>query len=152
MVKISNIEDLKATFRKIDQDKVAVPAEMKFPLGLRQTLRWIEPSGARIFFVFEDPVSHLPMGLVFHRNPGTPSPINMCDWCHSVRGGNEVNLLTVNATAHRRIGANLCQNLDCVDKLAKPPGVNDLPESFDQSEKLARLMHRISTFARKNFF
>ena len=152
MLKIATPEDLKSTFRTLDQDEVDIPQDMKFPIGLKQTLKWIEPSGARIFFVFEDPVLHRPFGLVFHRNPGTPAPINMCDWCHSVRGGNEVNLLTVKADDHRRVGAHLCQNLDCVEKLSKPPGVNDIRESFDQTERRARLMNRISEFARKNFF
>jgi hypothetical protein len=153
MLRIATEEEMKQTFRPIDQDEVQFPAEMTFPLLVRDYLAWVEPSGHRAFLVFADPASHKARGIVFKRgHQSADAPAAMCDWCHSVRGKGAVGLLTATVSKTNRIGLTLCRDLSCKDKLEKPPGANDVFETYPPEDKKARLLERMSTFARRNLF
>ncbi len=148
-------EKLLECFRDLDRDQVQLPHDMVFPLVVRDYLSWIEPSGARVYLVFDDPFSSLgPVGVVFKRTSSSgDSPAQMCQWCHSVRGGGRVGLLTATAGRKRRVGVYLCRDLDCREKIfGKRPDVNDLRESLGKSQRLDRVLEKMSDFARENLF
>lgn len=153
MLRIASLEEMKQSFRPIDQGVVQFPPDMVFPLLVRDYLSWLEPSGHRAFLVFADPAKNSPRGIVFKRShQSADSPATMCDWCHSVRGRGAVGLLTVTVSPSHRIGLNLCRDLSCKEKLEKAPGVNDLFESIPADDKKRRLIERMSDFARRNLF
>jgi len=116
---IQTPEELIRSFRQRDQKHVQIPKSMPFPLELGNYLAWNEPSGVRVYLVFKKPEWPRPVGVVFRRDQpgGSASPACMCEWCHATGPADEVGLLTVTVNAHRRVGLNLCLNLDCVDKL-----------------------------------
>ncbi len=153
MLRIGSEEEMRSAFRPIDQDEVQLPSDMLFPLLVRDTLTWIEPSGHRAYIVYADPSKNSARGIVFKRNHATAdSPPAMCDWCHSVRGKGNVGLLTASVSRSRRIGLSLCRDLNCIEKLKETPGVHDLRESVQTDEKKRRILDRISHFARRNLF
>ncbi|HEX4925037.1 MAG TPA: FBP domain-containing protein [Bdellovibrionales bacterium] len=151
MFRIANETVLKDTFRELDRDEVVVPAELRFPLGVKDYIAWLEPSGHRAYLVFIDPASDKPMGIVFHRPHAKSEGINhMCEWCHCVRGSGGVGLMTAIATSRRRVGIELCTDLGCKDKIKSPPGINDIRESLDPAQRVERVLKRMSDFARRN--
>lgn len=153
MLRISSVEEMKQSFRPIDQEEVQFPAEMTFPLLVRDYLAWVEPSGHRTYLVFADPAGQKARGIVFRRgHQSADSPAVMCDWCHSVRGRGTVGLLTATVSPTHRIGLNLCRDLSCKEKLDKPPSANDVFESIPADDKKRRLVERMSVFARRNLF
>lgn len=153
MLRIGSEEEMKQAFRPIDQDEVQFPSDMLFPLLVRDTLTWIEPSGHRAYIVYADPSKNAARGIVFKRNHATSdAPPAMCDWCHSVRGKGNVGLLTTAVSKTRRIGLSLCRDLNCIEKLTDLPGINDLRESVKTDEKIRQILERISDFARRNLF
>src|SRR4051794_7258476 len=96
MIRISSEAHLRSTFRSIDQDEVVPPVETRFPLVAKDYLRWLEPSGHRVFLVFEDEGAL--RGVVFQRTSGAAdTAAAMCQWCHAVRSGPAVGLLTAAA-------------------------------------------------------
>jgi hypothetical protein len=104
--------------------------------------------------LFDDPFSSLgPMGIVFKRASPSQDTAQMCQWCHAVRGGGRVSLLTTAAGKKRRIGLYLCRDLDCREKIfGHRPDVNDLRESLGKSQRLNRILEKMSEFARENLF
>jgi hypothetical protein len=58
MFLIQSEKDLLECFRPLDQSKVELPKDMKYPLFVRDYLRWLEPSGARVYLVFASPGTH----------------------------------------------------------------------------------------------
>ncbi len=76
----------------------------------------------------------------------------MCQWCHSVRPGNAVGLLTTDLSANRRIGLHLCVDLDCKQQAERGPGVNDFNEGLDTNDKISRIVARMNHFAKHNLF
>jgi hypothetical protein len=148
MISISSESELLATFRTIDRDEVSLLATMKFPLVIKDYIAWLEPSGHRVFLIFQEPDGSCARGIVFKRNSGASEPVvQMCQWCHSVRGGNAVRLLTARASAKRNVGLLLCNDLSCKDKVLTTPGVNDLREPFGAYEKLFRVVMNMRDFA-----
>lgn len=144
---------MRATFRAIDQDEVYVPPDLKFPIGVRDYLAWTEPSGHRVFLVFVEPYSQEKLGIVFHRTHGTAdTPAAMCQWCHAVRAGGAVALLTAAVTKRRRVGLHLCANLNCRENALSTPGIHDFIESISANERVKRILVRMSAFARRNLF
>lgn len=144
------------SFRPIDRDEVIVPKELTFPIVVKDYLAWLEPSGARVYLIFSDrPKSH-PLGIVFRRDvtalvdPG--HSLGMCEWCHSVRGGAKVGLLSATASSKKRIGLHLCNDLSCKDKLRNSPGVNDMPELLPRGERIKEVIGRMTHFARRELF
>jgi hypothetical protein len=153
MIRIASEEQLLAKFRPIDRDEVQIPSNFKFPLAIKDYLTWVEPSGHRVYLVFEDVSSGKPLGVVFQRTRGAgETPAAMCQWCHTVRPGPAVGLLTAAADRDHRIGIHLCSNLNCRENALAPPNVHDLRESLGKYEKLHRILSRMSDFSHRNLF
>jgi hypothetical protein len=149
MISIFSEEELLATFRTIDRGEVSLPSEISYPLVLKDYIAWLEPSGHRVFLVFQEPDGSCARGVVFKRATGTAEPVvQMCQWCHSVRGGGAVRLLTAKASPKRVVGLLLCNDLSCKDKVLNNPGVNDLREPFGAYEKLFRVIMNMRDFVR----
>jgi len=151
MFRISSENELLSSFRAIDLDEVQIPADFHFPLAIKDYLSWIEPSGHRVYLVLEDTIDGGVKGIVFQRTHGGPdAPASMCQWCHSVRTGGGVALLTATAGPKRRIGLHLCSDLACKEHLL--PGVQDFQESLSVSERKQRLFQRMREFAKRHLF
>ena len=108
-------------------------------------------SGHRLFLLFEDSGDR--RGIVFERTHGSAeTPAAMCQWCHAVRRGPAVGLLTASAARHRRVGVHLCTDLSCRENALGVPGVNDFLESVSAPERLQDVLTRMREFARANLF
>ncbi len=154
MVRIASEQDFRATFRPVDQEELELPADLTFPMLIRGTMAWVEPGGHRTFLVFEDPIKKLPFGIIFKRASGSVEvPAAMCDFCHSIRGGAAVGMMTANVNHKRRVGVTACKDLSCQAKLdSTVPGTNDMRETFRPDQKRKYLLERISAFATRNLF
>lgn len=153
MIRITSEEELRAAFRSQDQDTLVLPTSFVFPLPVREYLSWLEPSGHRVYLVFSDPASERLRGLVFERTRGAADiPAAMCQWCHSVRTGGRVSLLTTPVGRDRRIGLHLCSDLQCREQIFGMPGRNDFQESLSRHERLQRVVGRMQAFARAHVF
>lgn len=152
MIRITSENELLNLFRPIDRDEVQVPADMTFPLIVRDYIKWIEPSGHRAYLVFLDPDQPQALGVVFRRTSSSDSPAQMCQWCHSVRSGNGVGLLTSSSGTRRRVGLYLCRDLGCKEQLTEGPRVNDMRETLDVEQKMQRVLRRMADFAKGNLF
>lgn len=152
MIRIANEAELLDSFREVDRPEVELPRELAFPLGLKDYLAWVEPAGCRVFLVYEDPDSRKAFGIVFRRDQGGGGAAGMCEWCHSVRSGDGVGLLTASASANRRVGISLCRDLSCREKAESAPGVDDLPQSPNARERVRGITRRMASFARQSLF
>ena len=153
MIRIAYEEELLSSFRESDRAQVQIPATLTFPMGLKDYVTWAEPSGHRVYLVFQEMNSGQPMGVVFQRTRGAADvAASMCQWCHSIRGGSAVSLLTTDAGPNRRIGLHLCTDLNCKQNALAPPGQNDFMVSLSGEEKVARIVARMNTFAKNNLF
>jgi len=153
MIRIATEQELYSYFRPIDRDHVFLSQNLKFPLVFKNYMSWEEPSGHRVYLVFENATTGRPLGVAFRKAsaPADSAPV-MCEWCHAVRGRGEVRLMTAAASRDRRIGLYLCADLHCEEEITNPPGVNDLRESLSQTERIQRLMERMRVFAKGNLF
>lgn len=130
-----------------------IPATITFPLALQDYVAWTEPSGHRVYLVFEEIQSGNPMGVVFQRTKGAAeTPASMCQWCHAVRAGSAVSLMTTDAGPNRRVGLYLCTNLNCKQNALAPPGVHDFAERVNGRDKVERIVRRMNDFAKHNLF
>lgn len=153
MIRITNEEELLGTFRSIDRDEVQIPLTARFPMAVKDYVAWIEPSGHRIYLVFEDTQTGSPLGVVFQRTRGSANTVaSMCQWCHAVRSGSGVGLLTATVAKDHRVGVHLCADLNCREHAMGPPGIHDFNESLSSGEKLQNILRRMTAFARKNLF
>jgi hypothetical protein len=152
MIRIGSEAQLLETFRSIDRDQVQIPAKFQFPLALKDYMSWVEPSGHRVYLVFEDIGTGHPLGVVFQRTSGADTKASMCQWCHTVRSGSGVGLLTATASRNHRVGVHVCSSLNCRDNIQAPPGVNDFSEGLSGQERLHRVLARMGEFAKKNLF
>jgi len=153
MIRIASEDQLLETFRSTDQDQVHIPANFSFPLPVKDYVSWVEPSGHRVYLVFEDLVNSRPLGVVFQRTRGAPdTPASMCQWCHSVRSGGAVSLLTTDMGPNRRVGLHLCSNLNCKENALSAPGIHDFSEGVSGRERVQRILQRMNDFAKKNLF
>ena len=153
MIRITSENQILDSFRTDDRDEVRLPSGLKFPYAMKDYMTWVEPSGHRVFLVFPDDVSGNLRGVVFQRTPGgSDVPASMCQWCHSVRGGNGVSLLTTSAGRQRRVGVHLCSSLNCRENALSPPGVNDFQEGLSGHERVQRILQRMREFALRNLF
>lgn len=151
MIKISSETDLLESFREIDRDQVHLPADIQFPLAVRDYTSWVEPSGHRVYLVFEK--NGVPMGVVFRRPNGPPmTPASMCQWCHTVRTGNAVSLLTASMSPDRSIGLYLCSRLNCREHILSGPSVHDFNEGLSGHERVNEVVRRMRDFASANLF
>ena len=154
MIRIASEKELLESFRPLDREEVLeFPANLKFPFLLKDYLTWTEPSGHRIYLVFNEQDTRRPLGIVFKRGQGAgTAPPQMCEWCHSVRAGDGVGLLTATASSSRRVGLHLCRDLSCKDKVESTPGANDFFESMSSRERIQRIVGRMTEFARRQLF
>ena len=152
-MQIPNESQLLAAFRESEVDEVQLPPNVTFPLTVEDYMAWPEPSGHRVYLIFQESQTGHPMGVVFQRTRGSASVgASMCQWCHAVRAGSEVGLLTTSAGADRRVGVYLCADLDCKEHAERSPGVNDFVESLGVKEKIQRIVGRMNFFAKRNLF
>lgn len=153
MIRISSTQELLEAFRTIDRDDVQIAKDFRFPMTYRDYLAWPEPSGHRMYLVFQDAVTGVLRGVVFQRTRGSAeaSPA-MCQWCHSVRPGQAVSLMTAAAGPNRRVGVHLCSDLNCRDNVFSTPGIHDFHEGFAPQERLLRVLGRMVEFSNKNLF
>jgi hypothetical protein len=152
MIRIENEKQLLESFRPLERDEVILPFGIEFPLVVRDYHAWVEPSGHRVFLVFSDAPRRPPLGIVFRRDQGGAQAARMCEFCHSVRSGDGVTLLTASASANRRVGIQLCRDLNCKDRLEQEPGTSDFPRNAHPREQLRRIVSRMSEFARRQLF
>ena len=153
MFLIESEEAMLLMFRDFERVEVAAPLDIKYPMVLRDHFSWQEPSGHRTYLLVHDQQRKQPLGVVFKRtSSSSDAPAMMCEWCHSVRGGNAVDLLTATASAKKRVGAYLCRRLDCEEHRQAKPGVNDMRESTTPLEKRVRLHERMLAFVNRNLF
>jgi hypothetical protein len=152
MIRIESDKKILEAFRDIDRDQVQLPSEIAYPFGLIDYYAWTEPSGHRAYLLYNDGDNRL-LGVVFKRlNEPADAPIKMCSFCHSVRGGGRVGLLSVAASKNRIIGLHLCRDLSCKEKVQGSPKATDLPEKLEPNEKLKRVLSRMGDFLRTNLF
>lgn len=152
MIRIASEEQLFNTFRETDRDQVQLPANFKFPMVVKDYLNWTEPSGFRVYLVFEDPHTKAMTGVVFQRTQGAHDVASMCQWCHSVRVGGSVSLLTAEASRTRRVGLHLCSNLNCKENTNSSPSIHDFSEGLSGFERTRRVLERMSDFTKRNLF
>jgi hypothetical protein len=152
MIYINSETELLSAFRLIDREEVQIPRALQLPLKVDDYVTWIEPSGSRIYLIIEEKKKQLPFGIVFRRDQDTSGSYGMCEWCHSVRSGNGVALLTATASSHRRVGINLCRDLDCKEKAELPPGPNDIPQLLSSQDRIQKITQRMFNFAKQNLF
>ena len=153
MIRIPSQRELLEAFRPIDRDAVIPPRDWEYPYAARAYASWIEPSGHRAYLVYEDPASRALRGIAFTRGgAAADSPAKMCEWCHAVRAGSGIDLMTADASDRRRVGLHLCRDLSCGDNVLGAPRANDVRETLSAGEKYARLQERIAEFANRNLY
>ena len=152
MFKLNSEKELLECFRLLDRDEVIPPRDLSFPLIEKNYLAWLEPSGCRVYLVFNERLTTAPMGIVFRRDSGGNTLATMCEWCHSVRSGEDIGLLSATASSKRRIGIHLCRDLSCKDKIEGVPSAHDFPESANQVERLRKVVARMGDFARRELY
>jgi hypothetical protein len=150
MFRITSEKELRECFRDLDQPELILTTDLKFPLVRKDYLTWIEPSGCRTYLVFQAAGFKTPFGLVFRRDQTLgPSTAAMCEWCHCVRSGNEVGVLTATSHARKRVGISLCRDLSCAEKMRSAPGVHDFPSTASIQERIRKLSEKMALFARR---
>lgn len=112
MFRFATEEELRKTFRPRDRKTLELPVGLRFPLILRASLAWVDPTGVRAHGVFSTPEG--PLGLSFRRD--TTSGAALCDWCHSYGGQDQVGLVVCERSSKRRVGLWLCRDLGCVQR------------------------------------
>jgi hypothetical protein len=154
MIRIKDYEELLNTFRPIDQTLVERPDELKFPLVIRDYFAWTSVSGgSKVHLIFSDPLNRVPFGIVFRKDQSSGDGVaRMCEWCHSIRTGDGVSLLTAAASSKRRVGIQLCSDLSCRDKAKEEPGIHDFPQLLRTPVQTRQIVRRMSDFAKKNLF
>lgn len=117
MHKLDSDAELIATFRTRDQKLVELPADLTFPLILRDYVAWKHPGGGRLFIVFS-PENGLPTGVVFDSHGASHAQVpQMCSWCHSLAQGNSVSMLMATQSAKKRVGVFVCGDLGCKQRV-----------------------------------
>jgi hypothetical protein len=152
MFRIASENELLESFRPLDRGEVQLPESFHYPMTVRDYLTWTEPSGHRVYLLFSNRLTNAPLGIVFQRDPSAGGAAAMCEWCHSVRAGNGVTLLTAAASAQRRVGIPLCRDLSCKEKAEAAPGPDDVPQVAQGRERIRRIVERMADFARQNLF
>lgn len=153
MIRIQSEKQFIDAFREIDRPEVQIPPEITFPFLLRDYMAWTESSGHRTYLLFNDEDSKNVLGVVFKRTQEpADAPVKMCEWCHSVRGGGRVGMLSVKIDQNRLIGLHLCRDLSCREKIEDLPGAHDLMEEKDRTLRGRLLMDRMKKFLRTKLF
>lgn len=148
MFLIPSETDLVSAFRPRDRKALELPEGASFPMTVRDYLAWVEPTGVRVFLVFQDPESKRPLGIAFRRDGaggGGGNGGRMCDWCHSWGSAQDIGLLTTARNSRRRVGVGLCMDLRCRDKIEQSADLAG--RSAVQARK--RVLERMVRFARE---
>ncbi len=148
MIRIQNEQELRECFRPLDRGEVELPQGLEFPFIVRDYFSWTEPSGFRVFLVMTDRTNRQGLGIVFRRDQSSNDMARMCDWCHSVSGGNSITLLTAASSERKRVGIHLCRDLGCKQKVEAL--VDD--GILTPYQRMRRITDRMVEFARKTCF
>lgn len=150
MFKIQNESELRQCFRDSERNEVLLNEALHFPVFVKDYLTWLEPSGVRAYLVFKGESFKAPLGMIFRRDQTMgPSVAAMCEWCHSVRSGNEIGILTVQTQKRKRLGISLCRDLSCAEKIRSTPGASDFNSTLSTQERLSRLAQKMTLFAQR---
>lgn len=153
MIRITSENELLDAFRPFERAEVELPRDLGFPMGIKDYLAWTEGAGVRVYLVFEEPSTGKALGVVFRGDQPGGDSTSMCEWCHSVRAGDGVKLLTAQAASNRRVGISLCRDLSCKEKAQGEPGPDDMPQGPTTArERTRRILARMAVFARRNLF
>ncbi|HVE86906.1 MAG TPA: FBP domain-containing protein [Myxococcales bacterium] len=144
MFRLTSEEMLVRSFRPRDRKDLELPAGVKFPLFVRNYLAWRDPSGTSLRVVFSLP-GGVPTGILLKRNHGDKQPTQMCEWCHTTGGSDEIGLLTADANSRKRVGIVACLDLRCQEKIED--AANRGGKSALDAEKA--LLERMGKFARE---
>jgi hypothetical protein len=128
----------------MDREDIQLPEDLEFPRFVPDYLTWQEAGGHRVYVVFKAFADRPPLGIVFRRNQEAGAASSMCEWCHSIRAGSSVTLLTARASGKRVVGIHLCSDLSCREKALAAPGVG--------RERVRRIVQSMSEFALRNLF
>lgn len=147
MFLIPSETDLVSAFRPRDRKALELPEGASFPMTVRDYLAWVEPTGVRVFLVFQDPASKRPLGIAFRRDGagGGGNGGRMCDWCHSWGASQDIGLLTTARNSKRRVGVGLCMDLRCRDKIEQSADL----AGRSAVEARKRVLERMVRFARE---
>lgn len=145
MFRIETERELLAAFRSRDRKHVELPRGTRLPLHVRDYLAWVDPYGVRVFLVFSAPGSKRLTGIAFRRDQQGDKAAGpqVCDWCMSPNGADQVGLLTTDVDAKRRVGVNLCMDLRCNERLESAANLS----GRSAVEDTKRLVERMSRFA-----
>lgn len=111
-------KELVDSFFPKDQKRLELPKDVKFPLVVRDYFAWTDSSNGKVFLVFAEPDVKKPIGVMFEKGWSSGgAPASICEWCHSYGSGGQIGLLTLEASSKRRVGAHLCLDLSCHDKI-----------------------------------
>lgn len=146
MYRIEDKQSLIELFRELEQPEVLIPHRFSFPLGLSDSLSWMDPSGHRSFLVYKNDKMERPLGLVFRKAQTSHNQPAMCHWCHAVRPQVDVTLMTVKISQDHSIGLYLCSDLNCRERLLENPSPSDLRETLSRQDKQFRLNQKIENF------
>lgn len=152
MARTLTADELIAAFRPRDRREVELPTELRFPLALDPFVTW--HVGPRAFLVLpsQGEGERPPMGLVFHRDASGPAMPAMCEWCHATRGRGEVTLLSCEVTHRRYVGLYLCRDLGCGKRSDDYPRPENFYERRTADERMAAILTRMRTFAKRHLF
>jgi hypothetical protein len=143
MFKVSSEKELLDAFRPKDRKKVDLP-RLQLPLFVRDYLAWSHPAGGWAYLVFAVP-GGVPTGNAFETNgQGAAVWPQLCDWCHCSGPAIPVGLLTAQVHAKKRVGVNICSDLQCKARLeeeAERQGRSVVP----MMEKLIARMGRFAS-------
>jgi hypothetical protein len=136
---------LRQAFRPRDREPLELPAELRFPLFVRDYLAWVEPAGSRVFLVFCGPGEKVPTGIAFRRDARGERGAqgHLCEWCHAQGSGDEIGLLTTDVSSRRRVGTSLCLDLRCGQRLEEAADLR----GRNGREAAKALLGRMSRFA-----
>jgi len=143
MFQLTSEEMLIQTFRPRDRAGMEIPSDLKFPLFVRDYVAWREPSGAGVRLVFGPP-GGAPTGIFFRRAHGEPNTAQMCEWCHSGGGADQIGLMTADVNSRKRAGITICLDLRCQEKIedaANRAGRSALDAKRAMMERIAKFAH-----------
>ena len=150
MFRIESEKDLIESFRQLDRQELELPDGIAYPLDVKDYYSWTDSSGHRAFVLFKGNDRRHPVGIAFRQGSGPAAPASMCEWCHAVRAGDAITLMTATASANRRVGVHLCRGITCREKIEAAPGADDIPRSGDERGRVHQVIRRMGDFARRH--
>jgi hypothetical protein len=114
---IQTEEDFLQAFRWSDRARLILPKNITFPLKFPYYYSWVESSGTYAFLLLKRPNWEAPKGLVFRRNVVSPPTSNICNWCHTFGGSDDIGMMSVVVDSKQTVGLYICLNLDCLAQL-----------------------------------